>query len=59
MLAYDLSSIECPQCNTNDDIEVIGEHILTGSNHWPIYDFICYRCRQVFTEHVFLNLKES
>ncbi len=59
MLNYDLSSIECPQCQTNDDLEVIGEHVLEGVTNWSIYDFVCYKCNEVFTQQALIHIKES
>ncbi len=33
-------------------IEVIGDHVLEGITNWSIYDFVCYKCKEVFTQQV-------
>ncbi len=63
LIYYDLSSVECPKCHDDDnyngnDIEVLGKHVFSDCNTMPsLYDFICYKCEQIFTLQILLPLK--
>ncbi|HXT82901.1 MAG TPA: hypothetical protein VN704_00885 [Verrucomicrobiae bacterium] len=48
----DLSSIKCPKCNGNSNIDVLGKHVFPGSNIPSLYDFVCLKCDEIFTPRV-------
>ena len=60
-LENDISTIECPKCNkNNDNLEMLRLHVFTQSSSGknPYYDIKCYNCDKVFTKQVFIPIKD-
>ena len=60
-LENNISTIECPKCNkNNDDLEVLRLHVFTRSNSGknPYYDIKCNNCHKVFTSQVYVSANE-